>query len=184
MGLSHGSWERLTTLKDSYPVELAEFAKARGIDNEPAFAWLVPSTIRRRNAILSAVKERFQKKNHKFGIALPTSINHARELDTVHENNFWMEALQKEMVNIGIAFEVLEDKASAPKGWNKVTGHIIWDVKMDFTRKARWVLDGDNQADPEGCRYAGVVSRESVRIALTYAALNVLEVCAADMRAR
>jgi hypothetical protein len=53
-----------------------------------------------------------------------------------------MEPLQKEMFNIGIAFEVLEDGASASKGWNKAIGHIIWDVKMDFTRKASWVLDG------------------------------------------
>ena len=57
-----------------------------------------------------------------------------------------------------------------------------WDVKMDFTRKARWVLDGHKQADPEGSTYAGVVSKESVRIALTYAALNGLNVCAADIR--
>jgi hypothetical protein len=35
---------------------------------------------------------------------------------------------------------------------------------------------------PEGSTFAGVVSRESVRIALTYAALNGLEVCAADIR--
>jgi hypothetical protein len=116
------------------------------------------------------VKARFQKKSHKFGIELPTSINHARELGRINENNLWMEALQKETFNIGIAFEVLDDGASAPKGWSKVTGHIIWDVKMDFTRKARWVLDGHKQADPERCTYAGVVSRESVRIALTYAA--------------
>jgi hypothetical protein len=61
------SWVRPFTLKDSYPVELAEFAKARGIDNEYAFALLVPNTIRRRNAILSTVKARFQKKTHKFG---------------------------------------------------------------------------------------------------------------------
>jgi hypothetical protein len=176
------SWVRLATLEDSYPVELAEFAKARGIDKEPAFAWWVPITIRRRNTILSAVKARFQKKTHKFGIELPRSTNHARELDRVNGNNLWMEALQKEMFNVGIAFEVLEDGATALKGWNKVTGHIIWDVKMDFTRKARWVLDGHKQADPEGCTYAGVVSRESVRIALTYAALNGLEVCAADIR--
>ena len=128
------------------------------------------------------MKARFQKKTHKFGIELPRSTNHARELDRVNGNNLWMEALQKEMFNVGIAFEVLEDGATAPKGWNKVTGHIIWDVKMDFTRKARWVLDGHKQADPEGCTYAGVVSRESVRIALTYAALNGLEVCAADIR--
>jgi hypothetical protein len=53
---------------------------------------------------------------------------------------------------------------------------------MDFTRKARWVLDGHKLPTPEGSAYAGVVSRESVRIALTYAALNGLEVCAADIR--
>ena len=53
---------------------------------------------------------------------------------------------------------------------------------MDFTRKARWVLDGHKTSDPEGSTYAGVVSRESVRIAFTYAALNGLDVCAADIR--
>jgi hypothetical protein len=69
-----------------------------------------------------------KEKSHKFGIELPASINHARELDRVNENNLWMEALQKETFNIGIAFEVLEDGASAPKERNKVTGHIIWEV--------------------------------------------------------
>ena len=53
---------------------------------------------------------------------------------------------------------------------------------MDFTRKARWVLDGHKTANPIGSTYAGVVSRESVRIALTYAALNELDVVAADIR--
>ena len=53
---------------------------------------------------------------------------------------------------------------------------------MDFTRKARWVLDGHKTPDPIGSTYAGVVSRESVRIALTYAALNGLDVFAADIR--
>ena len=52
---------------------------------------------------------------------------------------------------------------------------------MDFTRKARWVLDGHCQGQPEGSTYAGVVSRESVRIALTYAALNKLDVIAGDI---
>jgi hypothetical protein len=83
-----------------------------------------------------------QKKTHKFGIELPTSINHARELDRLNKNKVWMEAPQKELFNIWIAFEVLEYGAGTHNGWNKVTGHIIWDVKMDFTRKARWILDG------------------------------------------
>ena len=63
-----------------------------------------------------------------------------------------------------------------------VTGHLVFDVKMSFERKARWVLDGHKTPDPLGSTYAGVVSRESVRIALTYAALNGLEVQAADIR--
>ena len=53
---------------------------------------------------------------------------------------------------------------------------------MDFTRKARWVLDGHKTPVPIGSTYAGVVSRESVRIALTYAALNDLDVFAANIR--
>ena len=49
-------------------------------------------------------------------------------------------------------------------------------------RKARWVLDGHLTADVDYLTYAGVVSRESIRIALTYAALNDLDVWGADIR--
>ena len=176
------SWVRLADLKESNPVELAEYAVSRGLQSEPAFAWWVNHTIRRRNAILSAVKGRMKKKTHKYGIEIPTSVEHAKEIDRANGNTLWMDALNKEMYNVGVAFEVLEDGVPAPKGWHKVTGHLIWDVKMDFTRKARWVLDGHKCPDPEGSTYAGVVSRESVRIALTYAALNGLDVYAADIR--
>ena len=93
-----------------------------------------------------------------------------------------MDALVKEMFNVGIAFEVLEEKQSAPLGWSKVTGHLVWDVKMDFTRKDWWVLDGHKTPDPIGSTYAGIVSRESICIAFTYAALNGLDIFAADIR--
>ena len=86
------------------------------------------------------------------------------------------------MYNVGVAFEILDEGAHPPHGWKQVTGHLVWDVKMDFTRKARWVLDGHKTPDPIGSTYAGVVLRESARIALTYAALNELDVFAADIR--
>ena len=86
------------------------------------------------------------------------------------------------MTEVGVAFEVLEEEMKAPIGWSKVTGHLVWDVKMDFTRKARWVLDGHKTPNPIGSTYAGVVSRDSIRIAFTYAALNGLDVFAADIR--
>ena len=43
------------------------------------------------------------------------------------------------------------------------------------------MLDGYKTPDINGSTFAGVVSRESVRIVLTYAALNDLEVCPGDI---
>ena len=57
-----------------------------------------------------------------------------------------------------------------PPGYARSSGHIIFDVKMDFTRKSRWVKDGYLMRDPIESNFAGVVSHESVRIAFTYAA--------------
>ena len=46
---------------------------------------------------------------------------------------------------------------------------------MDYTCKARWVLDGHKNPNPIGSTYDGVVS-------FTYAALNGIEVCEIDIR--
>ena len=86
------------------------------------------------------------------------------------------------MTNVGIAFDLLEQLERVPPGWNKASRHIIFDIKMDFTRKARWVKDGHKTPDPTTSAYAGVVSRESVRTALTYAALMGIDVMAADVQ--
>ena len=40
------TWVPLKHLKESNPVEVTEFARARGTDNEPAFAWWMPHTLR------------------------------------------------------------------------------------------------------------------------------------------
>ena len=57
----------------------------------------------------------------------------------------------------------------------KILGcHIIFDVKIEyFRRKARYVTQGNMTEAPRTLTYASVVSRESVRIALTHEALNV-----------
>ena len=93
-----------------------------------------------------------------------------------------MDALAKEMTNLMIAFEIQEGGRKAPPGWFKASGHIIFDVKMDFTRKARWVKDGHKTPNSTTSSYAGVVSRESIRIGLTYAALHGLPVIGGDIQ--
>ena len=44
-----------------------------------------------------------------------------------------------------------------------------------------FVLDDHKTADPAGSMYAGTVSRERVRIAYTYTALNIIDIFAADI---
>jgi len=175
-------WIHLKDIKESNPIEVAEFAKVHGIDKEPAFVWWVPYTLRKRDRIIAAVNSSVKNTNQKYGIEIPRTVQQALEIDQINGNNFWRKAIEKEMTNIMIAFEILEDGMRVPPGWSKVTGHMIFDVKMDFTRKARWVLDGHKTPDIDGSSYAGVVSRESVRIALTYAALNEVDLMAADIR--
>ena len=52
----------------------------------------------------------------------------------------------------------------------------MFDVRMTLERKARWVKDGHRTPEPDNSTFAGVVSRESIRIVLTYASLNGLPV--------
>ena len=132
--------------------------------------------MRKRNIILSAIKSHLRKKTHKYGIEIPTSIAHAKQIYTRNGNTFWRDAIDLQMHDEMIAFQVLDNGERAPQGWAKVTKHLVLDVKMDFIRKARWVLDGYKILDPTGSTYAGVVLRESVRIAFTYAALNNVDV--------
>jgi hypothetical protein len=59
---------------------------------------------------------------------------------------------------------------------------MVYNVKMeDFRRKARFAAGGHMTETPASNTYASVVSRESVHIALTLAALNDLEVKTADI---
>ena len=177
------SWLDLKILKESNPVDVAEFAIARRIDDEPAFVWWVPYTMKKRDVIISAVKARARKVTHKYGVEIPTSVEHAKDLDARNGNRLWQTALEKEIYELGRGIEVKDESVTRPPpGWSLVTGHTVWDVKMDFTRKARWVLDGHKTPDPIYSNFAGVVSRESIRIAFTYAAFNGLQVCAADVK--
>ena len=175
-------WIPLKILKETNPVEVAEFAFARGIDDQPAFAWWVPYTLRERDRIIAGINARVKKTTHKYGIEVPTTIEDARKLDKANNNTYWEDAIQLEMANVKVAFEILDESQSIPIGWRKSSGHLVFDVKMDFTRKARWVKDGHKTPQPDNSTYAGVVSRESVRIALTYAALNGIDVVAADIK--
>ena len=173
-------WMDLKLLKQSNQLQVAEYAAARGLSDEPAFAWWVPYTLRKRDVIVSAVKVR--RTSHKYGIEVPRTLKEALALDEKNGNKYWSDAVGKEMGNIMVAFEILGPQCRPPPGWTKSSGHLIFDVKMDFTRKARWVKDGHKTPDAITPSYAGVVSRDSIRIALVYAKVLGLDICGGDIR--
>ena len=145
---------------------MSEYVTARDIQDEPAFAWWVPYILRKRDRIIASVNSRVRKSTHKYGIEIPTSIKHAGEIDNRNKNIFWKDAIKLDMSNVGVAFNILQTGESPPPGYAKSSGHIVFDVRMSFQRKARWVKDGHCTPDPDTSSYAGVVSRESTRILL------------------
>ena len=53
------NWMALKYLKDSYPVDLAEYAVINKIQNEPAFAWWVPYVISKRKRIIAKLRSKY-----------------------------------------------------------------------------------------------------------------------------
>ena len=175
-------WVSLKALKETNPVDVAEYAVANNIADEVAFRYWVPYTLNQREKVISSISHRVRKTKSKFGIEIPTNMVEVADFDRRNGNHLWNDATKKEISNIKVAFQFLEDGEEIPQEYKRSSGHMIWDVKLDFTRKARWVKDGHKTPDPEWSTYAGVVSRETVRIALTYAALNEIPIMVADIR--
>ena len=174
-------WIDLKILKESNPAQVAEYATACDIAEHPAYAWWVPYVLRKRDVIVSAVSTRVRKCSHKYGIEVPCSVKEALDFDCKNGNTFWADDLTKKMGNVCVAFEILGPNDKPPIGWYKASGHIVFDVKMDFTCKACWVKDGNKTPDSTTPSFAGVVSQESIHVTLTYATLLDLPVIGADI---
>jgi hypothetical protein len=175
------SWEKLKDVKEANPIKAAEYAVAKCIHESPAFNWWAQYTLKKRDFIISAVRARFIRRDYKSGIKVPANITEARALDLENGDDFWERSVEKEMKNVCVAFKVLEDGKRAPVGYQRILCMLIYDVKMDFTRKTRLIAGGHVTQPPSILTYASVVTRESVRIALLLAALNNMSVLGADI---
>ena len=74
-------------MKESNTTEIAEFAKARNIDDELALDCWTPYVLRKRDVIISSVKLRARKTTHKYVIELPTSVEHACAIEQRIDNS-------------------------------------------------------------------------------------------------
>jgi hypothetical protein len=108
------SWERLADLKESNPVDVAEYATTKNLHDEPAFSWWVPHILKKRHKIIAAVTKRYHKRTHKIGIQVPKTWDEAVRLDEGNGNTPWQDAIRKKINNVRIAFKVLNGEEAIP----------------------------------------------------------------------
>ena len=179
------TWVALKDMKESFPGQVSEYAVASRIAMEPAFAWWTPTVLCCRNRIVAKIKSKYWVRTHMFGIRIPKSVEEAIKLDKANGDTLWWDAICKEMKNVRPAFEEFEGtKEEIPKGHQFIRCHMIFDINFgeNFRRKARLVAGGHMTEAPAMITYSSVVSRDSVRIALTIAALNGLQVMSCDIQ--
>jgi hypothetical protein len=161
-----------------------EYAVANQIDHEPAYSWWIPQVLRHRRRIIGKTQNKYWRTTHKFGIELPHSAQQALAIDKRTGADFWAKAITKELRKVKVAW-TSDDTATIEEvcagkhliGYTKIPCHMIFDVKMDFTRKARFVAGGHLTEPPLSITYSSVVSRDSVRVAL----LHGLDLMACDV---
>jgi hypothetical protein len=100
-------WDRLVDLKKSSPVEVAEYAVAKILLDDPAFVWWAPHILNKRSRIIADVTKRYHERTQKFGIEVPKIWDECVRLDKENENTLWQDSVRKEMNNISIAFKIL-----------------------------------------------------------------------------
>lgn len=177
-------WFPLKDIKDSFSVELATYARDNHLLTEPVFAWWAPFALKKAARILSKIKSKHWERTHKFGLRVPRTIQEAKEIDKENNNTEWMDAVALEMTNARIAFEEHEGDVRQLVGFEEITGHIIFDIRMgeNFRKKARFVADGHKTKTPIAVTYSSVVSRDSVRLLLLVAAINDIQIKGADIQ--
>ena len=131
-------WVRLAEVKEAYPLQLAEYAVANGIADEPAFKWWAYKALKRKQRLINKVKSKYWKTTHKLRIEIPKSVEQAYEIDRITGTSHWARAIEKEMKKVRVAFEKLEDVSEGQMrtgkikpGYSYCSTHMIFDIKMD-----------------------------------------------------
>ena len=63
VGQWHSSVDQVKILKESNPVQVAEYVTARGIGEESVFAWWVPYVLQKGDVIVAAMNSRVKNKS-------------------------------------------------------------------------------------------------------------------------
>ena len=76
------------------------------------------------------------RNNMKFGISIPDTNDEDVGIDIINGNAYQQDATKKEINNVEVDFKFIYDGSKLTIGFNKILGHLIFDVKFDLTSKS------------------------------------------------
>ena len=95
-------WIELKDVKESNPIEVAQYAPNKKLLDEPAFAWWINTIMKQNKRLIKKVKSKYWMTKHKFGVRIPKTASEALSLDSSNGNTLWQYAIQKKMINVRI----------------------------------------------------------------------------------
>ena len=107
-------------------------------------------------------------------------VKQAYKIDEEMGTTFWQDAIKKEMKNVMPAFS---DTNETPKFHKLINCHMAFDIKLgNLAWKARYVAGGHQTDPPKDTTYSSVILRDRVQFTFLTAALNDLNILAADVK--
>jgi hypothetical protein len=153
-----------------------------------------PLFIQRTNVLNTTNKKRAGKQKKpgwisrpvqvKYGVIIPCSVKHAKELDTKNGNTLWADAITKEidsLLRLGcFDFHAPDFKSSSEYQFAKLT--MIFEVKQDGQCKTRLVLAGGHMVKPRGISSRSMVMKGiSIRLLDLFAHRDGLRTLCGDI---
>ena len=141
-------------------------------------------------AVRRAVKNNKKKKKFimgprfKYGVQIPRNAKEAYELDKANGNDFWAQAIKKEinaLVDDLKCFEFKPAGETPGPGYQRTTLVMIFDVKHDLRHKARLVAGGHLVDVLDNSVYSSTVKTISVHLLHVIAHKHKLEQLCGDV---
>ena len=183
----NSTWEPLSEMEVCDLIIFAKYTHENNLTTTNGCKWSKKAKVDVKKYIRLAKILRFQVKHlkarYKFGVNIPRSAEECAREDKKNGNTLWTDALNKEKERLFDykTFNVLDRGVKAPRGYKRIPGFFMFDVKHDIRRKARFVAGGHMSIKLKEDSYSGVVEHESVRLVLFLAIHNDLEEQAADI---
>ena len=139
----------------------------------------------------SKIRQVRRSQTYMFGYLIPRNYMEAMQFDSENKNSKWYDATKLEMESM-LEYKVFKkwDKAildkhkkvmDSPKGYHRITVHLVFDVKFDGRHKARLVADGHLTPEPVENMYSGIVSLRNLWLVIFLGKLNNLDIWGADI---